>query len=129
MPESPLEDGEAPINLELKTVTSKSQYQIDAQLRANMLLSATHSFYSALLNTPPLRIEECITRTSKLSSFGITFGVHSMIVVYKLIIDFKANKLHYEERFRHPDSPSYAHVIDCGLSYVLRRVSTWDEDC
>ncbi len=49
-----------------------------------------------------------------------------MIVVYKLI--FKNNQLQFVEQFRHPDAPSYAHLIDCALSYVLRRVSTWNDE-
>ncbi len=125
--DSPLGVGEyrGPSNLVLKSVTSKSQPDIDSQLRANMLLSATHSFYSALWETPPLHIEACLAKTKKITCLGITFGVHSMIVVYKLIIDFENNTLQFEELFRHPDAPSYAHLINCALSYVVRRVSTW----
>ncbi len=94
----------------------------------NMLLSTCHSFYEKVVKTPPLVLEKCLDDLTKLTCYGKTFGNTTMVVIYKMMVDFSTNSLIYEERFRYPDSPMCGHLINCGLAYVLDKVGFWNED-
>ncbi len=117
---SPRSSGEirGPLNIECKMSSSQMQEDIDSQLRANMLLSVCSSFYEMVLKTPPLSMKKCLSDLKKLTCYGITFGTTTMLVIYKLIVDFSTRSLIYEERFRYPDSPISGHLINCGLAGI-----------
>ncbi len=48
-----------------------------------------------------------------------------MIVIYKLVVDFRTNCYTYTERVRSPDCPVYGSLINSGLAYVLDK---WREE-
>ncbi len=122
--ESPQSPGEVRCKM---TGSGQTQGDIDAQLRANMLLLTCHSFYKKVMNTPPSSIESCLDEVKKLSCYGVTFGRTTMIVIYKLQLDFRTNCCTYTERFRSPDCPVYGSLINSSLAYVLDRVGKWKE--
>ncbi len=125
---SPLEDGEirGPSVIEGKQYTNQDQPEIDLQLKANMMLTATHKFYDSVMHTPTSGDElQALSRVQSLTGYGITFGCSSSLVVYKMVMDFENNTCQFVKRFQCDAHPSIGYYVNCALAYVINRVSNW----
>lgn len=102
--------------IEIKHRPRDREQDIVFQLRANMILGLSKELYKLLENDTLSNLYEL----NKMSMYGMTFGYHSPLSIFKETVDFTKQKIETRLRYTAPTSHSWA--VDASISYVLQRM-------
>ncbi len=117
--ESPVYEDECRFggDIELQDNSGKTLHDIILQLTANIILNMARKI-CLMISQNKLRE---LRATKSLSMYGITFGYKSVFAVIKVTVKFDYNAIEIEERYASEESSDWA--IDCGISYVCKRLT------
>lgn len=104
-------------------ITSQSNFEVELQLEANMMLLMSQITIKKLLALRPADNPITVLRNLNIiSCYGVSFGILKPIVMKKLMMDFSSQRLRLEKKYESTRDIDKAPRLACATEYLIQKI-------